>query len=89
MIVASSARASVKEHKEMRTYAQAPGQGGGDDSLQQEDMGLERDSNRVRHRETRVREGGGGDGNEDGMVKGQAQQRRRAWGKVGVDDQGQ
>ena len=49
------------------------GQGVDDGSLQREDMDL--DSNRVRHREMGVREGGGRDGNEGGVVKGQMQQR--------------
>ena len=76
----------------MRTYAQALGQGIGDGSLQQEDMDPERvkrDSNRVWHREMRVREGGGRDGNEGGVVKGQMQQRQHTQGKDGVADQGQ
>ena len=84
-----SARASVKAHKEMRTYAQ----GIGDGSLQQEDMDQERvetwkrDSNReTSRREEEV--GGGRGGNENGRVKGLAQQRQRARGKEGADDRG-
>ena len=73
----------------MRTYAHALGQGVGDGSLQQGDMDPKRDNNRVRHREMRVREEGGRDGNEGGVVKAQMQQRRHAQGTDEVAAQGQ
>ena len=75
----------------MRTYAQALGQSGGEDSLQQGDMDQERvkrDSNRVRHRGGRVEVRGGRGGNENGRMKELAQQRQRARGKEGADDRG-